>query len=108
MKKFGLYLLILLVICRLLYPYTRFGFQYKPNIAPGDGLNIQTATLKPGETLTLRVTSLKKMASYSSSDFRIASVTVFGVVHAWNPGTAIITVCQGEKEYQCKITVRHE
>lgn len=105
MKKVCLCILVLLLICRFLYPYTRFGFQHHLNTGPGDGLNIQTATMKPGEKITVEVTGFKKLASYSSSDFRIAYVSPFGVVHALQPGTAIIYVRQGEKEYKCKVTV---
>lgn len=105
MKKTCLCILILILICRFLYPYTRFGFQYQLNTGPGNGLNMQTASMKPGEKITLRVTGIKKLASYSSSDFRVACVSPSGVVHALQPGTAIIYVRQGEKEYKCKITV---
>ena len=45
------------------------------------------------------------MATYSTSDFRIASVTPLGTVYAIRSGTAIISVRQGESVYKCRITV---
>lgn len=105
MKKVLLLLLSLLLIGRFLYPYTRFGFYEKLNLASQKHLNIQTATLKPGETICLKLVGIKRTAFYSSSDFRIASVSCSGTVCARNPGTAIIYVKQDSETYRCRIRV---
>ncbi|MCM1244283.1 MAG: hypothetical protein NC293_01410 [Roseburia sp.] len=104
MKKL-LFVLLFLLTLRFLYPFTRFGFQEKPNLISQKHLNIQSATLKPGETIHLKLTGIKRTAFYSSSDFRIASVSSSGTVHARNPGTAIIYVKQDSKTYRCRIRV---
>lgn len=105
MKKACIFLLVLLVLLRLLYPHTRFGFQNKWTLSVQPHLNVESATLKPGETIAVTLVGTKKAARYSTSDFRIASVTPFGTVCAIRPGTAVITVRQGDGVYKCKITV---
>lgn len=100
-----LLLLFFALLCRLLYPHTRFGFQYTFTPGAVARLNIKSATLKPGDKVTLRLTGIRKMARYSSSDFRIAYVTPGGTVHALSPGVAIISVTQGDDIYKCRITV---
>lgn len=105
MKKALLLVLFLLLLGRLLYPYTRFGFYEKLNLVSERHLNIQTATLKTGETVCLKLVGVKRTAFYSSSDFRIASVSASGTVYARNPGTAIIYVKQDSETYRCRIRV---
>lgn len=105
MKKACILLLVLLVLLRLLYPYTRFGFHDKWTLSVQPHLNVDSITLKPGETTSVTLIGTKKAARYSTSDFRIASVSLFGTVYAIQPGTAIITVRQGDRIYKCKVTV---
>lgn len=104
-KIFLLLLVLFLLLCRFLYPHTRFGFREEILITSRQRLNIHEATLKPGEKIKVELVSIKKTAHYSTSDFRIAAVTPFGTVHALKPGTAIISVRQGNETYKCKITV---
>lgn len=108
MKKHLLFplLILFLLLCRFLYPHTRFGYQEELDLLSHRNLNIHAATMKPGEKITVKLSGIKKMASYSTSDFRIATVSPSGTVHALNPGTAIISVKQGENTYRCKITVK--
>lgn len=108
MKKACLCLLVFFLLCRFLYPYTRFGYVDRWNTGFHGRLNTESATLKPGEHISLEIVGVKKTASYSTSDFRIATVTPLGTVYAIRCGTAIITVRQGEEVYRCKITVRQD
>lgn len=105
MKKICILLLALLLIIRLVYPHTRFGYQRSWSVGFRNRLNIESATLRPGEKVLVKIVGVNKRAKYSSSDFRIASVSVFGTVYAHQPGTAIISVQQGSHVYKCKITV---
>lgn len=105
MKKAALVLIFLILLCRFLYPHTRFGFKRELNTVSEKHLNVHTATLKPGEKISVKLVGIKKVAHYSSSDFRIASVTPSGTVHALAPGTAIIYVKQDSKTYKCRIDV---
>lgn len=105
MKKALLILITLILLFRFLYPHTRFGFKSELNMVSGKHLNVQTATLRPGEKISIKLAGIKKAAYYSSSDFRIASVSPSGTVHALKPGTAIIYVKQDSKTYKCKINV---
>lgn len=104
-KKACILILLFILLCRFLYPHTRFGYEDKWSTGFHDRLNIESATLKPGEHITVTVVGIKKTAAYSTSDFRIASVTPLGTVYAIRPGTAIISVRQGDSVYKCRITV---
>ncbi len=104
-KKACILFLFFVLLCRFLYPHTRFGYEDKWSTGFHGRLNIESATLKPGDRITVKVVGIKKMATYSTSDFRIASVTPLGTVYAIRSGTAIISVRQGESVYKCRITV---
>ncbi len=105
MKKACILLLAFILFCRLVYPYTRFGYVDKWTAGFQKHLNVESAQMKPGEKISISIRGVKKTASYSTSDFRIASVTPLGTVYAIQPGTAIISVRQDDKVYKCKITV---
>ena len=100
-----LILLVLILICRFLYPHTRFGYHKKLIFPLKKHLNVSQAELKPGQSIHIKLEGPRKIAHYSSSDFRIASVTSSGTVYALSPGIAIISVRQDSKTYKCKITV---
>lgn len=104
-KKAGILILLFVLLCRFLYPHTRFGYTDKWSTGFHNRLNVESATMKPGERISVTIVGVKKTATYSTSDFRIASVTPFGTVYAIRPGTAIISVQQGDSVYKCRITV---
>ncbi len=108
MKKSYLLLLIFLLIIRLLYPHSRFGYQNSPLPENGRHLNVETVTLAPGEKVSVYLVGILRIANYSSSDFRVADVNSFGTVEAKRPGTAIIYVEKDEKTYRCKIKVQED
>ncbi len=101
-----LILLVLLVVCRFLYPHTKLAYFQTIELPFQKHLNVQSAHMRCGEQLHLKLNGLYRRARYSSSDFRIASVSFSGTVTALKPGTAIIYVTQGKTTYRCKITVR--
>ncbi len=105
MKKICILLLALLLMIRFIYPHTRFGYRRSWSVGFSHRLNIESATLKPGEKVFVKIVGINKRAKYSSSDFRIASVSFRGVVYARQPGTAIISVREGSHIYKCRITV---
>ncbi len=105
MKRYFLLFLLFLIACHTLYPHSRFGYHQSPFTDTEQHLNIQTATLAPGETISVYLVKIRRIASYSSSNSRIADVNSFGTVEAKRPGTAIIYVSQDNNTYRCKITV---
>lgn len=104
MKKYILLSLLLLLLCRLLYPHSRFGY-FDSFPETGRRLNVESATLAPGETLSVHLTGIYRIANYSSSNSRIADVNSFGTIEAKRPGTAIIFVEHNDDVYRCKIQV---
>ena len=72
-------------------------------------LNMPTATLKVGETVTLTATvkpddATGKTVTWTTSDASVAAVSN-GVVSAKKSGTATITAKAGDKSATCAITV---
>lgn len=96
---------LLILLCHFLYPHSRFGYHTPPRSTPGHGLNIRTATLAPGERISIHPLGIRRFASYSSSNSRIADVNFLGTVEAKRNGTAIIYVKHKGKTYHCRITV---
>ncbi len=88
-----------------MYPHTRFAHRTEVFERFERQLNVQECTLEVGETISLRLEGFRRMARFSSSDFRVASVTPGGKVHARAPGTVVITAKYHEHSYHCKITV---
>ena len=77
------------------------------------GLDKATATLKSGESLTLNATANKDCSfEWSSSNQGVATVSSTGVVNAYKPGSATITVTarngQESDTAQCVVTVPEE
>lgn len=106
MKKAIPILILFLLVCRFLYPHTRFAHKKDLSSIFDKKLNCHKITLETGEKFVLKPEKLRQLAKYSSSDFRIASVSPSGTVRAHSPGTAIIYVKQGNETYRCKVLVR--
>lgn len=69
-----------------------------------------TATVKKGKQLTLKPkvtpSNSDEKITYTSSNPKVASVTLKGVVKGVKAGTATITVKSGSKKVTCKVTVK--
>ncbi|MDF2543084.1 MAG: Ig domain protein group 2 domain protein [Herbinix sp.] len=68
-------------------------------------LNKKTATMKEGETLSLKVLGTKQSVTWKSSDEDIATVSRTGTVEAISAGKVTITATVNKKKYSCTITV---
>ena len=69
-------------------------------------LNKTKATIKVGESVTLKVKNTKKKVKWSSSKRSVATVTVKGKVTGKKAGTAKITAKVGTKKLSCNVTVK--
>lgn len=111
MKLNGLYkkvsmILVLFALFNILGKKTRF-YQYSPAfLSFSEKVNDSSMEIKVGEKSKVKVWDFDKKAVYKSSDFRVAYVTKDGVVWGIQKGKAIIFVEIGEKEYQCRVTVK--
>ena len=56
--------------------------------------------------MTLFVLNAKSKASFSSSNYGVATVNSSGVVTAVKPGKCTVTAKVGSKKYKCKVTVK--
>lgn len=80
-------------------------YWYRPNLIAGH-LNKYDVVMIKGEEFHLFLYGFhNKWVSYSSSNFRVAGVNMFGKVRAYQPGKAFIKVKSGEKEYKCRVRV---
>ena len=92
----------------LLFPYTRFAHSDDFSVFSSPGLNYENVTLTEGESFYLHVKGPKRIASYSTSNFKVAHVTSTGKVNCLNQGVAIITVKHGDENFTCKVKVISE
>ena len=94
------------IIIHFLWKQTRF-YQYYPAFESYSGrLNCNDLELKVGEKGKICVMHVNNKAIYESSNFRVAYVTQNGVVWGVQKGKAVIHVKVGEKEHQCRVTVK--
>lgn len=68
-------------------------------------LNIEDITLRKGDEFSLYTYRLNTRVSYSSTDIKVADVSLFGTVTAYRPGTTIIRVRYNDKELKCRVKV---
>lgn len=99
------YLIAFCLFVHVLLPYTsktsiRWFF-----LADRDGLTKTEYTLTIGEKCTLKVNAKNVRVSYSTSDFKVASVNQNGTVYAKRTGVAIISAAFQGKKFQCRIKV---
>ena len=99
-------ILVGVIVIHFLWKQTRFS-RYDPVFEPYSGrLNCNKLELKVGEKSKVYVMHVNNKATYESSNFRVAYVTVDGVVWGVQKGKAVIFVKVGEKEHQCRVTVK--
>lgn len=99
-------ILVGVIVIHFLLKQTRF-YQYYPVFESYSGrLNCNNLELKVGEKGKVFVVHVNNKATYESSNFRVAYVTSDGVVWGVQKGKAVIYVKVGEKEHQCKVTVK--
>jgi uncharacterized protein YjdB len=68
-------------------------------------LNEEDVTLIKGEVFKVYPVGINKRVYYSSSDFKVADVNIFGNVIAYRPGTTFIKVKVDDEEYRCRVRV---
>ncbi|MBO4396257.1 MAG: haloacid dehalogenase-like hydrolase [Eubacterium sp.] len=68
-------------------------------------LNKKEVSLTVGKSVTLKVTGTKQKVSWSTSDKKVASVTVKGKVTAKSEGSAVIRARVTKKTLKCKVKV---
>lgn len=68
-------------------------------------INRSSATLRVGDSVTLKVSGTKSTVKWSSGKTTIATVSSKGVVTAVKNGKSTITATVAEKKFQCIVTV---
>lgn len=99
------YIAFIALLWKLIIPHT--SIYYRTNIYDPlfRGLNVKDITLVKGEEFRLRTYRLNQRVSYSSTDFKVASVNFLGTVTALRPGVAIIKVKYNNTELKCRVRV---
>ena len=97
--------IILVAFFKLFIPYTSLFFRYRRPLPFSLHLNKQDLVMKKGEMYSLYVKGLNKRVKYSSSNFRVAGVSLTGKVLGYQPGTAFITAEVDDKELKCRVRV---
>lgn len=105
LMKRSVIFLIIIVISYLVYKQTRFYYNTPLFIPFSVRLNTSNLVLVVGESYSLKVQSVNKRVSYSSTDFKVADVLFTGKVIANRVGMAVINVEVGDSTVKCKVTV---
>lgn len=105
LMKRSVVLIIIIVISYLVYKQTRFYYNTPLFIPFSVRLNTSNLVLVVGESYSLKVQSINKRVSYSSTDFKVADVLFTGKVIANRVGIAVINVEVGDSKVKCKVTV---
>lgn len=106
LSRFLLIFLLIILLSRIIYPYTRFAHQESLSHVGMIRLNKEYLELYTGETFSLHlVGTINRRCSYKSTDFKVASVNSSGKITAHRSGIAIIQVTQKKTIYTCKVKV---
>lgn len=68
-------------------------------------INAEDIVLKKGEEFHIYLLRLNERVRYSSTDIKVADVSIFGTITAYRPGTTIIRIRFDGKERKCRIRV---
>lgn len=99
------YIALLALIWYLIIPRTGIYYRksvYRPFIGQLNKIDI---TLINGETEHLYVLGLNKRVKFSSSDIKVADITIFGGIRSFRTGTTIIRAKVDGKVLKCRVRV---
>lgn len=99
------YIAFVALLWYLIIPHT--SLYYRTNLFDPfmERLNKEDVILKKGEEFKLYVMRLNERVTYSSTDIKVADVSIFGTVTAYRTGTTIIRVRFDGKELKCRVRV---
>lgn len=106
-KIFKIFIIVLLalLILRLLIHNSSAFYLNKPDLPFSLHLNKKDVVLVKGEEFKLFVYGINKRVSFSSTNFRVAGVNIFGKITAYQPGKAFIKAKVDDKTLKCRIRV---
>lgn len=97
-------LAIFLLIRLLIHNSSKF-YLKRPYLPFSLHLNRQDLVMVKGEEFKLFVYGINKRVSFTSSNFRVAGVNIFGKVTAYQPGKAFIKAEVDNKILKCRVRV---
>lgn len=99
------YIAFVALLWYLIIPHT--SLYYRTNLFDpfAKRLNVEDIVLKKGESFKLYVLRLNERVTYSSTDIKVADVSIFGTVRAFRTGTTIIRVRFDGTELKCRVKV---
>ncbi|SHO53610.1 Ig-like domain-containing protein [Anaerocolumna xylanovorans] len=89
----------------LVIPHT--SIYYRTNLFDpfSEKMNAEDVVLKKGEEFHLYLIRLNQRVTYSSTDIKVADVSIFGTVTAYRPGTTFIRIRFDGRERKCRVRV---
>lgn len=99
------YVALVALIWYLIIPRTSIYFRLFHHRAILGELNEVDVVLEKGESFHLYVLGINKRAYYSSTDIKVADVTIFGGVTAYRSGSTYIKVRVDGKVLKCRVRV---
>lgn len=103
--KFVIIGIIGVVVFNFIYEKTSIFYRSRILLAGQLHLNKQSIVLKKGEQFQLKLNGINKRVAYSSTDFKVAYVSLSGKIYALKTGNATIIAKIGEKTCKCRVNV---
>lgn len=99
------YICLIALLWYLIIPRTSLYFRNDLGMSFSKRLNVKNLVMVKGETFKLYVISINKRVSFSSTDFKVADVNIFGKVFACRTGTTIIQAKYDDVVLKCRVRV---
>ena len=99
------YITLFALLWYLIIPRTSLFFRNDIETPLSERLHVKDLVLVKGEVFKLYVVGINKRVSFSSTDFKVADVNIFGKVFAFRPGTTIIQAKHDDVIMKCRVRV---
>lgn len=99
------YISLFALLWYLIVPRTSLFFRNDLEMPLSERLHVKDIVMVKGEAFKLYVVGINKKVSFSSTDFKVADVNIFGKVFAFRPGTTIIRARYDDVTLKCRVRV---
>lgn len=99
------YISLFALLWYLIIPNTSLYFRNDLDTPLSDRLQVEDLVMVKGEVFKVYVIGVNKKVKFSSTDFKVAYVNIFGKVFACRTGTAIIQAKYDDVVLKCRVRV---
>lgn len=99
------YIALLALIAMLILPHTSIWYRWSPFSSFLEKVNTKTIFMVVGERYKMQLFDAGGLATYSSSDFKVASVDGLGIITGFRTGKTVISVKADKRTYKYRVYV---